>query len=393
MGFLFKQKKERLVAIFDIGSGSVGGAMVRIPLDHKSIPTIIKSVHSNEININGELDFNALLRGMISALSLTANSLYNKKIGAPEEIYCILASPWYLSETRIIKMTRDTSFTFSKHLANELIQREISNLKEVYKDKYRSVDGSPEIIEQQIMAVFLNGYKIDFPLGTLCKSVQIDMAISLAPALCLNKMRETLSKTFHHKDVNFSSFPLSTYLAVRDKYVNEESYLLLDISGEVTDVGIVTGGILKTVLSFPFGKKTFFNYMCSKLDIELRDAKELFKLYSQDNLSTELKNKVTPLFKSIENSWGEAFRQCISTLPRTLLLPNTIFLTADNDIKNWFADVLRNEKYTQSVIFDRECNVITLDGPEFLNMCNVKEGPCDPFLMIEAISIMRKTVK
>jgi len=104
------------------------------------------------------------------------------------------------------------------------------------------------------------------------------MIISLIPGLFLDKIRAVLSKTFHHIDVNFSSFMVSTYLAVKDKYIAPDSYLLIDISGEVTDVGIVTKGVLKSVLSFPFGKKTFFKFMCTKLEIELRDAEELFKL-------------------------------------------------------------------------------------------------------------------
>jgi len=38
MGFLFSpSKKEKIVAVFDIGSGSVGGALVRIPLSGEGI--------------------------------------------------------------------------------------------------------------------------------------------------------------------------------------------------------------------------------------------------------------------------------------------------------------------------------------------------------------------
>ncbi len=394
MGFLFSsQKKEKLIAIFDIGSGSVGGAMVRMPIDGNGVPIIIKSVRGNEIKFRKDFDFNSLLKDMTSSLYLTANSLYEKKIGAPDEIYCVMASPWYLFETKIIKMSRNNSFIFTKRLANELIQKEISSLTEIYKTKYGTLEGSPEIIEQNTIKVALNGYNIKDPIGKKCKSLEMDMLISLAPELCLNKIRETLSKIFHHTSVRFSSFTMATYLAIRDKYVKDDSYLLLDISGEITDVGIVSKGILKAVLSFPFGKKTFFNQICSKLDIELRDAKELFKLYSSDNLSPDFKKKVIPVFKSIENSWNESFRQCIGTLPRTLFLPDTIFLTADNDIKNWFAEVLRNEEFIQPKVFDNKFTVITIEGPEFLNMCDIDGGTCDPFIMIEAISIMRKMGK
>lgn len=393
MGFLFGlNKKEQTVAIFDIGSGSVGGAIVRIPLLENKIPTIIKSVR-NEIKTETNLDFDVFMKNMLSALNLTADALYHLKVGSPDKIVCVLASPWYLSETRVVKMEKEKSFTFTKRLADDLIQKEISGFRDNYKNKYGSLDSIPEMIEQQTMSVSLNGYAIEDPLGRKCKLLEMDMVISLAPKLFLDKIRQTLSKTYHHKNISFSSFTVATYLAVRDKYVTPDSYLLLDISGEITDVGIVTKGVLKSVLSFPFGKKTFFKYMCTKLEIELRDAKELFKLYSEDDLSVPFKKKVEPLFKSIENSWGEAFSKCLSTLPRILILPSTIFLTADNDIKNWFVNVLQDEENIQSMVSGHKCTVVTLDGPEFLNKCDIKDGSCDPFLMIEAISVMRKKVK
>lgn len=397
MGFLFSSSpKEKTIAVFDIGSGSVGGALVKIPFPGNGIPTILTSTRT-EIKFRKDkdfgTDFNLFMKDMLSALNTTATTLYNKKAGSPEEIVCVLASPWYLSETREVKMAQDKPITFTRRLASDLIQKEILGLNKLYTDKYGTLDSKPEMMEQHTMDVSLNGYSINDPLGKKCTFLEMNMIISLAPKICLDSIRDTLSKTFHHINISFSSFTVDTYLAVRNKYVAHDSYLLLDISGEITDVGIVTKGVLKSVLSFPFGKKTFFKFMCTKLEIEERDAKELFKLYNDDNLSAEFKNKVDPLFKSIENSWGEAFRNCISTLPRTLILPSAVFLTADNDIKKWFANVLRTEEYIQSMVSDHKCEVITLEGPEFLHMCDVGEGSCDPFLMIESIAIMRKSEK
>ncbi|MFA6251654.1 MAG: hypothetical protein WC603_03445 [Candidatus Paceibacterota bacterium] len=393
MGFLFGlHKKERTVAIFDIGSGSIGGAVVRLPSSENSIPVILKSVR-HEIKTEKDFNFSIFMKNMLSALYQTADDLYQQKAGVPDEIFCVLASPWYLSETRVVKMSDTKSFIFNKRLADELIQKEISGFKDMYKNKYGSLDSIPELIEQHIMSVSLNGYAVNDPFGRKCKLLEMDMIISLVPKLCLDEIRKILSKIYHHKNVSFSSFTVDTYFAVRDKYVTPDSYLLLDISGEITDVGIVTKGVLKSVLSFPFGKKTFFKYMCTKLEIELRDAKELFKLYSTNNLSSAFKQKVEPLFKSIENSWGEAFSKCLSTLPRILILPNTIFLTADNDIRNWFVNVLQDEENIQSMVSGHKCIVVNLDGPEFLNQCDIKNGDCDPFLMIEAIALTRKKIK
>lgn len=390
MSFLFTSaKKEKIVAIFDIGSGSVGGAITRISLDGKTIPTIIKSVRT-DVAYHDELDFNIFLEDMLKALGTTADALYKSKLGAPDEIVCVLASPWYLSETRIIKMTREHSFEFTSKLADELLEKEISALDASYKNKYGTTKSAPEVIEHHVMGVSLNGYLVDEPLGKRSRSVEMHMVISMSPKYALDKIRKTLAGTFHHIPVSFSSFVLSSFLAVRDRYIVPDSYLLLDIGGEITDVAIITKGILKASLSFPFGKRTFFKYICTKLEIEPRDAEEIFNLFSQNTLAIRKRKKVEPLFQSIENSWGEAFRQCIGTLPHTLTLPSTIFLTADADIRGWFVDVVRNEPFIQSMVADHKCTVITLEGPEFLPMCSVRDGTCDPFLMVEAIGYMRK---
>ena len=258
------------------------------------------------------------------------------------------------------------------------------------KKKYSEVDNSFELMEHHIMDVSLNGYKVTTPIGMHSKSIEMNMIVSLSSKICLDKIRETLSKLFHHTPVSFSSFMLASYLAVRERYVSPDSYLLLDVGGEITEVGIVSKGILMSSLSFPFGKKTFYRYICTKLNISIRDAKELFNLFISGSLSEKRREAVLPLFNSIEKSWGEAFRQCVNTLPHSLALPSTIFLTADDDIRKWFADTINKEEYSPTLITKYKSEVITLEGPEFLNMCNVSNGTCDPFLIIEAIAVARK---
>jgi len=390
--FSTSNKKEHLVAIFDIGSGSVGGAIASIPTDTNNIPSIIKSART-EIVFQDVLDFDLFLDDMLAALKNTADELYHGKVGAPEEIVCVVASPWYLSETRTIKMSKENPFVFTKRIAEDLFQKELSYLDQMYKIKYAGAESESEVIEHNVMSVSLNGYPVNDPYGKRCRSIEMNMIISLSPKVCLDKIRKVLTKVYHSTPVSFSSFAMSSYIAVRDRYVTPDSYLLLDISGEITDVGIVSKGVLKATLSFPFGKKTFFKYMCTKLDVELRDAQELFNLHSSGMISEKHKDKLVPLFKSIESSWSESFRQCIGTLPHVLTLPGTIFLTADADIRDWFRDVLRSDGYIQSMVAEHKCTVVTLEGPEFLDMCTIKDGACDPFLMIEAIAIMRTKQK
>lgn len=391
MGLFSKSKNnEELVAIFDIGSGSVGGAIARIPKSNtKKIPSIIASQRT-EIKFRNELDFNIFLEDTLDALKTTAKAICDAKVGAPDRIECVLASPWYVSETRLIKLSREHSFVFDNKLANELLQKEISLLNDSYQKKYSAVESIPDVIEHHIMNITLNGYNVLEPYGKHTRSVEMNMALSLSPKICLDKIRKTLSSIFHHKPVSFSSFMVSSYLAVRDRYVTPDSYLLLDVNGEVTDVAVIVKGALKASLSFPFGRNTFFKYICTKLEIEQRDAKELFNLFTTNTVSDKIKKKVEPLFESMKKSWEESFRECINTL-QGLIIPSTIFLTTDTDILDWFSNVIRNGDIVNSTVDGGKCTVVTLEGPEFLDMCSMQGAPCDPFLMIEAISIMRKS--
>ncbi len=389
MGLFSSKKKERKVAIFDIGSGSVGGALALIPVDGKSIPTILKSFRT-EIAERDELDFDTFLKDMLVALNSTIEKLYQEKLGAFDEIVCVMTSPWYLSETRVVKMEKDHSFVFDQRLADDLFRKEAAALIGTYQMQYGAANSVPEIIENNIINVSLNGYSVNNPYGKRSRFIEMDMIISISPKICLEKIRETISHTFHHVPVSFSSFIVTSYLAVREKYISPDSYLLLDISGEITDVGVVTKGILKHSLSFPFGRQTLFKSIAKKMKIEKREAEEIFKLYSTDKITEELKNKLEPILEAVKKSWNEFFTQSLSVLPRTLTLPSTVFLTVNTDIKKWFTDVISNEELIKSSSVERDCTVVTIDGPEFLEKCSYKNGVCDPFIMIEAIGIMRK---
>lgn len=395
MGFFSRKKnKEKIIAIFDIGSGSVGGAIVRIPADERGIPLIIKSTRTEIDYSKGKLNSVVFIKSMLKALHFTTGSLYNTKSGAPDKIFCVIASPWYSSESRIIKIKKESFFIFNKKLGEELMQKELSKIKLDYKNKKKTLYNELEIIEQHIMDISLNGYKVENPLGMRTKSAEINMIISCSQKYFLDKIRKVISETFHHIPVSFSSFIVSSYFAVRDKYVSPDSYLLIDIGGEITEVGIVSKGILKASLSFPFGKKTFFKYMYTKLEVELRDVQELFTLYNNGHLPEKKREEIEGLLRSIEGSWGESLRQSISNLPHILALPSTIFLTADSDMIKWFTKVINNEKFIQSMTINHKCVVVPLTGLEFTKMCKVEKGvENDPFLMIEAIAITRKNKK
>ncbi len=169
MGFFSGSKnKEKIVAIFDIGSGGVGGALVKIipqkEGEKAQPPTIIAQTHT-DITFQESLDFDTFFKDMQKALLQTSTDLFNMKKGAPSEIVCNLASPWYVGETRHIHMDKPAPFLITKTVIEDLVTAEQKALIQTYKFKYEEVNDAPYLMESKIFHSRLNGYLVDDIVG------------------------------------------------------------------------------------------------------------------------------------------------------------------------------------------------------------------------------------
>lgn len=395
MSLFFKSKnKIKNVLVFDIGSSSVGGSVVSISEKYNKIkPDIIKSIRDEMVE-RGDVSFDILLKDMLNSLNDVVNFIYNSKTGVPEEAFCVLASPWYLSEIRNIKYSRETHFVFTNKLASELLQKEINLMNISYEKKYSDSDSIPSLIENHIMEVIIDGVSDFSPLGKKVKSIEMNVIISLCPKVLLNKINEIISKTFPQISISFSSFMADSYLAVRDQHIGIDSYLLMDIGGEVTDVTLIKDNIIKSSITFPYGKRSIFNYLSNELRVELRDAKELFKLFMSNNLSIDLDKKISMSLNSIRDIWAKKFIESLMILPYAPSdIPSIIFITVDDDVNKWFTSILETNKNIRTFFDERKIVIVTLAPSVFIDSFNNSNLKDDLFLMIDSVALFKKLNK
>jgi hypothetical protein len=106
MSIFSKAKEENeLALVFDIGSSSVGGALFYI--QNSDTPRIIFSTRE-PISLENEINFDRFLSLTIKSLEKVVNKIYMSKLGSPQKVFCVLSSPWYASQTRIIKFEKET---------------------------------------------------------------------------------------------------------------------------------------------------------------------------------------------------------------------------------------------------------------------------------------------
>ena len=127
--FFTESEDKSLVLLVDVGSGSVGGALVRISVGKS--PHILATVR-RDIEFQNALSSARFLLTMNNALEQTLKDLQGlaKGHGAPSQIFCTLSSPWFILKTRHLRIVRGEAFEVSERVVKEFLDEEILKLKE-----------------------------------------------------------------------------------------------------------------------------------------------------------------------------------------------------------------------------------------------------------------------
>jgi len=388
MGLFSKNSagKERYVIILDIGSGSVGGAVVALASD--STPEIRFSARK-AISFQEHLSFPRFLTSMRKALAEICGELARAvPAQSPvERIFVTLASPWYASQTRIVHYARPEEFMLTEKGIAKLIEREIELFRSstlFAKSKQEQVP--PEIMEAKNIRVSLNGYEVKSPFGKRATELDLALYISLVSGPIHKAITEEIAIAWPHAPLHFSSFAFSAFDSIRDIFSDEACFLFVDISGESTDMSIIINNILLESVSFPLGTNSLLrSFMQSSKTTAAAAASELETYLAgdiHDARADEIEHIVTLSLEEWSGSFGNALAQFAKEFP----IPRVIFYTVDDAYGEVFENAMKQVRFSR---FGGEDYVFALRrlGMKFLAKFVHAAGPegQDSFLAVEAI--------
>jgi len=362
---LFSSKKNKeVILILDIGSGSVAGSFVEFSKDH--IPKIlyIKRVPIKFLHL---LEGQRFKKEMLKSLGVVLNDLgknglnhilnYSKnKIG---RVYCSLASPWFVSQTKTVRISRGTPFVVSRQFVSDFLRKEKQNFEDSNLFKYGSSKKThPELIERKLTDIKINGYNTDNPFGKKAEDVEFNLFMSVSESSLLEDIKDTVLKTFFIERFSFHSFTLAAFSTVRDIHEEISNFLLLDITSEVTDISLIKSrNILKT-MSFPIGKNSFIRGISNALKMSREEAESLIKLSFSKTLEAKKAKILEKATENLEGEWTKGFQKALTNLYKnSTTLPRNIFFTADDDFASLYGKLIENEKFAQYSISEGSFNV------------------------------------
>ncbi len=362
MGFFSKNNKE-FVLLFDVGNGSIGVAVAEISNNKNNVidKGTLKEIHRENIPFQEHLRFDRFTKTVAKSIE-NATKKIKEDLNYPiKKAYLILASPWYASQTRVVNLRKRDPFIFTEELFLELVKKESNAFKnEHIKGRFKKAaeEDNLVLIEQHIVQLKCNGYETENPFGKKVKTIEMPLYLSVAPEIVLEAFSTSVKNVFPKIEIVFGTFPLAYFFAARELYPKFDDALLVDVSGEVTDIAFVLNGALLEITSFPLGRNTIFRRLSSSLHRPAEEIISLLGAFFKGKTSQEVSLKMEKAFSEVFDSWVVSFEKSLAKLADTFYLPDQVFLTSDDDIKKWLVDGIKKESFSQYVMTHTPFSVV-----------------------------------
>lgn len=373
MGLFSKTEKTKKIALFDIGSASIGGAIVSYSSKENTLPVIEYSTRSY-FSLPEVFSFNDFVLEMEKCLKACSASLATSGIKDIEDVVCVLGSPWYASQTRTILLKKETPFVFTEKILSEMVEKEVHNFMSREWPKYAGYQEF-EIVENYTIDSVLNGYTVTAPFGKKTKDVSVSVFLSLSPKDILDHIKKIVEKSFSlsGRHIHFSTSVFAEYILVRDLFVHHEDCLIVDVDGEITDVSLIRQSVIVETSSFPYGYHNVIRSIKQKINRSFEESESLFKVYMTGLMDQHTLPIVKQSIEDSQKEWISSFEKTLASLGEHFSLPRLIFLTTEGESALWFADAIKREEFSQYTLLDRRFSVIPIANPTINEFCTFGE--------------------
>lgn len=344
--FLFRgqNKRRNISLIFDVGSSSVGGAIVHY--GKNSLPEILFTARK-DIELRSDFDFESFFNSMLRSLEVVAvdvlSSLSNSVEGVAgsledsgrrvlgrraqgkiRNVYCVFSLPWYKPIVEDIHHDAEKNRVVTSEMILQMMKEAANKAKESFV--------TPEaigVLEEKVLEYRLNGYRLDGPTYSNARTIDLKLYLSLVSKATMRSVRAPIKKVLPFRKIDSFSFLMVFFSVMRDMYPDKNTFVAFNVRGEVSELSIIEDDILMKTVSVPRGKSTLIREIARTLNIELFEAASKLSLYSSGKLEINTHAEV-----------GLVVEKEILTTQKLLLekigssyLPNLAFILSDEDTK------------------------------------------------------------
>ncbi|MFW5853040.1 MAG: hypothetical protein ACOCU8_00175 [Patescibacteria group bacterium] len=381
-----KKKQQPVHLVIDLGTASVGGSLfIENPSAKK--PEIIKSVR---LSIGREQAVN--LRDFLNQTKKTIGEVVERLIGkdylSVQSINCILAAPYYLAKTEFIHyQDKNKHLKFTPNLLNRLVEQKAATLIKDHPKLYQEIISDQScLLEKEIMMKKLNGYPVEQAKGQIAHRLNLAVYYSLTSEAVLNQLEDILHLyTDRHVSVCFHSLVKVLAEVAPTLIPNRRNYIILDASGELTDIAVVRNKVLSGHLSFPVGTKTILRLASETAGSSIEEIKSRLVLQSSGDLKQTEVDKLDKILETAKIKWLAGLKDSLNLVKETTMLPENILILTDELSADSLIKWIKDENWKEYTLSTGSFNVKPLRSSVLKSFCLADNSLSDPFLLMETL--------
>lgn len=376
-------RKERYTfeLILDVRSASVGGSIVAFG---NELPIAAYNVREPISAAVGDPD--ALVKGMLTSLNTLLSRII--KDGVPtvtatygavriKQVTLTFGAPWYHAKVEDVLIKKDQPFTMSRKKFDELLSSKVQADKE-------KQDGHV-MIEHDVTRVVINGYELEDPFDKKTTEMDIAFYASFVSAQTIDKITDTITTAFHHVHIRYRTFPIVLFSTLRDMFWNVDRFTFFDVSGAVTDIGIVEGGTITHLLSIPYGTQHLLKDVQAACNMDAAVAESAIAMLVRGEVHPSCNAQVLTALQTAQKQWLDQLRSIIDQAG--LALPQRVFVTADMAVGPLCKHMLSTPETRKNIFAtDQELQLAVLSAEHLKKYATFSlDAPIDPFTLLTAI--------
>ncbi|MEQ1500130.1 MAG: hypothetical protein ABL917_02010, partial [Parcubacteria group bacterium] len=367
---LFEDKKEEVSLLVDIGNSSITAAFLLFSSD--KLPNFLYTVKTDFI-VSDKPNATQLLETMNRVLEDTLS--YMMKYGFEhnywkykhkklDNLFVSFSSPWFIPKNKHIHLSQDKTFIISDAFLNDIRDKEEEIFKKELTDQFHGNDtDSFQVIEKSIVQIKINGYSVEDVMGVKTKMFDAYLCMSVINDSVMTRVYNTILKntSLPKENVLAHTFPLVSFSVFRDIYPDFSSFIIMDITGEVTDMTMVQNEVIVGTTSFPFGSNYMIRKISQVLNLPPEVAESTLHMYLTKKLDNDLCLSIENILSDIEKEWAIYLENSLLELSPELILPSRMYITVDGGVFPVYMNFLKLHKSDATSTFRKNLDIVHIN--------------------------------
>lgn len=241
-----------------------------------------------------------------------------------DSIEIFYGAPWYLSRGRQVIIERGSTAPLTEKALHELIAK---NIKGLLPEDMQDII----ILEEHARSFTINGYPVEHPIGTTGKELGMRLFVSAIDAATKASVEDTIGRFFHAPAFGHHSTLFSLVQVILGLKKSDTPFLLIDISGNMTEISKVDRGMVLDSVSFPQGFATATEETATALKRDTREVHSIMKRPTDFGLTAEFDTARDAAL----GRWSEGYARALHDFG-TSALPAMTILIADTPLRDSF---------------------------------------------------------